>query len=88
MDFKELQRVYLKRKVSLFMYNMHLLVFFYGKEQRRLADKPCAKNKLECEILTVDLVMTQQYLPHLSFSCLLKSLQKLLRIKDAILYCL
>lgn len=69
------------------MYNMHLVVFFCAKEQQRLADMPCAKNKLHCEIFTVDLVMTQQCLPHLSSSCLLKSLQKLLRTKDAILYC-
>lgn len=88
MDFNELQRGCLKKKVSLVMYNMHLVVFFfYAKEQGRLADTPCAKNKLHCEIFTVDLVMTQQYLPHLSSSCLLKSLQKLLRTKDALLYC-
>lgn len=88
MDFNELQRGCLKKKVSLFMYNMHLVVFFfYAKVQGRLADTPCAKNKLHCEIFTVDLVMTQQYLPHLSSSCLLKSLQKRLRRKDAILCC-
>ncbi len=95
MHYKELQRAGKKEgcqnEVSLFVHNMHFVVFFYARELERLAEAPCAKNKLDCRIFTahLDLVMMQQYLPQLSFSCFLKAPQdgKLLKIKEAVLFC-